>query len=184
MSIARKSLALIMALTLTSVLPGALLQQKPVDGYPSKVSKNVLTLVTNVGTGAYSEFEVGKDVPILIDGHPGELAELETCFRAKVEVDGKTVKKITAEFMKPTDLSGTLKEIDLKAGTLTIYAYWDDVAKEPKDLTLKVTPDTKVYYKGKPAKLSDIKPRVNQGTIRHKLRETVEILRVVPMKQP
>jgi len=168
-----RKFALLAVVLSAAAVQAALLQEKAVDGIPTRFAKNVLTLVINQADGSFLEFELDKDTPVVIDGQPGEAKDLDTCGRARVELDGKTVKKVTADFPKEGDLRGTLKAIDAEKGTITIFAFWDEQAQ---DITIKVTDDSKLYVKNKPAKLADIKPGT-QGTIRTKLRESVAILR-------
>lgn len=170
----RKSLALGVSLVLSvAALQAALLQEKAIDGIPTRVAKGVLTLVINQSDGSYLEFEVGKDVPVTIDGQPADLKDLETCGSARVEVDGKTVKKVSGNFAKNDDLRGTIKAVDVANKTVTIFAFRDEQAQ---DIKLNVTDDSKIFLKGKPAKLEEIKAQT-QGIIRTKLREDVAILR-------
>lgn len=154
-------------------LHGALLEEKTIGGIPTRVAKGVLTLVINQADGSFLEFEVGKDVPVTIDGQAAELAELETCGSAQVVVDDKTVKKVVANFAKEGDLRGTIKAVDVENKTVTIFAFRDEQAQ---DIKVNVTDESKIYLKGKPAKLEEIKANT-QGVIRTKLRESIAILR-------
>lgn len=154
----------------------AALDDKVVQGLPSRVAKGTLTLILD-GCGNTRDFEVAKDVPITIDDLPALLEDLDGCGFAQVELgdDGK-VKKITAAFVQEGDRAGTIKSVDAASEQLTFRTVVED---QETDLALKVPDKARLYVSGKKVKLADLKPGL-QAVVRIKLNDTVVILRAMP----
>jgi hypothetical protein len=120
---------------------------------------------------------IAKDTPIWIDDYLGRLDDLADCKELELELaaDEKSVARVFARWAQESDPQGRIIQIDAAKSEVTVRVEDNEMVN---NFTLKVTPQTKIFVNGQPAKLADLQPGW-QATLRGDANNTVTAMRVI-----